>query len=184
MSASSEPGWPEPPGWSPESPASCWARCKELNTQINGLDAELRVLVRAKAPALLDIRGCGVLSAAVFIGETAGVHRFASQARFARFTGTAPVPVWSGASAGKFRLNRGGNRDMNCALQHRDHSGPPRRRPRFEYIAKQTERGKGHHRSRPPPAPPPLRHGVHRAPNRPRRRRRASHHPRGGSLTT
>ena len=119
------------------------ARCQELNTQINGLDAELRVLVRAQAPALLAIPGCGVLSAAVIIGETAGVHRFSSRARFARFTGTAPVPVWSGASAGKVRLNRGGNRDMNCALhtiaitQARQGVGPG-----SSYIAKQTERGK------------------------------------------
>jgi transposase len=119
------------------------ARCQELNTQINGLDAELRVLVRAQAPALLAIPGCGVLSAAVIIGETAGVHRFKSRARFARFTGTAPVPVWSGASVGKVRLNRGGNRDMNCALhtiaitQARRGVGPG-----SSYIAKQTGRGK------------------------------------------
>jgi transposase len=119
------------------------ARCEELNTQIYGLDAELRVLVRAQAPALLAIPGCGVLSAAVIIGETAGVHRFGSRARFARFTGTAPVPVWSGASAGKVRLNRGGNRDMNCALhtiaitQARQGVGPG-----SSYIAKQTGRGK------------------------------------------
>jgi len=84
-----------------------------------------------------------VLSAAVIIGETAGVHRFRSRAAFARFTGTAPVPVWSGASAGKVRLNRGGNRGMNCALhtiaitQARRGIGPGSR-----YIAKQTERGK------------------------------------------
>jgi transposase len=39
-----------------------------------------------------------VLSAAVIIGETAGVHRFRDMDAFARFTGTAPVPVWSGAA--------------------------------------------------------------------------------------
>jgi transposase len=35
---------------------------------------------------------------------------------YARFTGTAPIPVWSGNSRGKVRLNRGGNRAVNCAL--------------------------------------------------------------------
>ena len=64
------------------------------------------MLVRALAPSLLAIPGCGVLSEAVIIGETAAVHRFRDKDAFARFTGTAPVPVWSGASAGKFRLNR------------------------------------------------------------------------------
>lgn len=91
-------------------------RCDELNHQINELEGELRKLVRDLAPSLLAIPGCGVLSAAVIIGETAGVHRFRNKDAFARFTGTAPVPVWSGASNGKVRLNRGGNRAVNCAL--------------------------------------------------------------------
>jgi transposase len=91
-------------------------RCGQLNQQINALESELRELVRDIAPSLLEIPGCGVLSTAVIIGETAGVHRFRDKDAFARFTGTAPVPVWSGASQGKVRLNRGGNRAMNCAL--------------------------------------------------------------------
>ncbi len=118
-------------------------RCEQLNAQIAGLDAELRDLVRVLAPSLLAIPGCGVLSAAVIIGETAGVHRFRSRAAFARFTGTAPVPVWSGASAGKVRLNRGGNRGMNCAL-HNIAITQARRGVGngAAYITKQTERGK------------------------------------------
>jgi len=56
------------------------------------------------------------LSAALIVGETAGIHRFRDKDAFARFTGTAPVPVWSGSSKGKVRLNRGGNRAMNYAL--------------------------------------------------------------------
>lgn len=83
-------------------------RCAELNGLINALEAELRALVRAIAPSLLTIPGCGVLSAALIIGEAAGVARFRDKDAFARFTGTAPVPVWSGASKGKVRLNRGG----------------------------------------------------------------------------
>jgi transposase len=43
------------------------------------------------------------------------VRRFRTKAAFARFTGTAPIPVWSGNSD-RVRLNRGGNRRMNCAL--------------------------------------------------------------------
>ena len=76
-------------------------RCAELNSQIAALERELRVLVRALAPSLLAIPGCGVLSAAVIVGESAGVHRFRTKDAFARFTGTAPVPVWSGSSHGK-----------------------------------------------------------------------------------
>ena len=92
------------------------ARCRELTVAINALERELAGLVRVLAPALLAVPGCGVLGAATIVGETAGARRFRSRAAFARFTGTAPIPVWSGNTAGKVRLNRGGNRRMNCAL--------------------------------------------------------------------
>jgi transposase len=118
------------------------SRCDELNHQTNPLEAELRKLVRAIAPSLLDIPGCGVLSAAVIIGETAGVHRFRDKDAFARFTGTAPVPVWSGASKGKVRLNRGGNRAMNCALHMIAVTQARKVGPGHAYLAKQQARGK------------------------------------------
>lgn len=118
------------------------ARCDELNRQINALETELRRLVRAIAPTLLSIPGCGVLSAAVIIGETAGVHRFRDKDAFARFTGTAPVPVWSGASKGKVRLNRGGNRAMNCALHMIAITQARGIGPGRAYIDKQLARGK------------------------------------------
>jgi transposase len=118
------------------------ARCDELNQQINALEAELRRLVRAIAPTLLAIPGCGVLTAAVIIGETAGVHRFRDKDSYARFTGTAPVPVWSGASAGKVRLNRGGNRAVNCALHMIAVTQARGVGPGKAYLDKQTARGK------------------------------------------
>src|SRR5512133_1965573 len=92
------------------------ARCGELTTEINALEAELRPLVRQLAPALLAVPGCGVLSAAMILGETAGVGRSRSKDAYARFTGTTPIPVWSGDRRGKVRLNRGGNRTVNTAL--------------------------------------------------------------------
>jgi len=118
------------------------ARCDELNHQINALETELRGLVRAIAPTLLAIPGCGVLTAAVIIGETAGVHRFRGKDAYARFTGTAPVPVWSGASAGKVRLNRGGNRAVNCALHMIAVTQARGIGPGQAYLAKQQARGK------------------------------------------
>lgn len=51
----------------------------------------------------------------MILGETAGAARFRSKHAFARFNGTAPVPVWSGNKA-RVRLNRGGNRTVNTAL--------------------------------------------------------------------
>jgi transposase len=92
------------------------ARCRELTMQINQLERELRALMRRLAPTLLALPGCGVLSAATLFAETAGARRFRSKDAYARFTGTAPIPAWSGNTAGKVRLNRGGNRTANCAL--------------------------------------------------------------------
>jgi transposase len=117
-------------------------RCTELNCQINALERELRGLVRVLAPSLLAVPGCGVLSAAVIVGETAGVHRFRDKDAFARFTGTAPVPVWSGSSKGKVRLNRGGNRSMNCALHMIAITQARGVGPGKAYTDKQLERGK------------------------------------------
>jgi transposase len=91
-------------------------RCRELTVEINALEAELRPLVGQLAPTLLAVPGCGVLGAAMILGETAGVGRFRSKDAYARFTGTAPIPVWSGDRRGKVRLNRGGNRTVNTAL--------------------------------------------------------------------
>jgi Transposase IS116/IS110/IS902 family len=49
-------------------------------------------------------------------GKPAGAGRFRSKDAYARFTGTAPIPVWSGDRRGRVRLNRSGNRTVNTAL--------------------------------------------------------------------
>lgn len=118
------------------------ARCRELTIQINSLERELRDLVRVLAPALLAVPGCGVLGAAAIIGETAGARRFRSRDAFARFTGTAPIPVWSGNTAGKVRLNRGGNRRMNCALHMIAVTQARGIGPGKDYLDKTLARGK------------------------------------------
>jgi transposase len=90
-------------------------RCRALNRTVSDLERRIRPLVRCLGPSLLAIPGCGVLSAAKILGETADVGRFSSPAAFARFNGTAPIPVWS-SNTSRFRLNRGGNRRVNTAL--------------------------------------------------------------------
>lgn len=91
------------------------ARIMELSAAIRGLEREIEALVGAAAPQLLELPGCGALTAAKIIGETAGISRFRSKAAFARHNGSAPVPVWSG-NVVRHRLNRGGNRQLNVAL--------------------------------------------------------------------
>jgi transposase len=82
---------------------------------IRALEAELTDRVHAYAPRLLAERGCGPLTAAKLIGEIAGIERFSSDAKLARNAGSAPIPASSGNKT-RHRLDRGGNRQLNCAL--------------------------------------------------------------------
>ena len=84
-------------------------------TRIRELQAELAALVESYAPRLLAERGCGPLTAAKLIGEIAGADRFATDAKLARTGGAAPIPASSGNTS-RHRLDRGGNRQLNCAL--------------------------------------------------------------------
>jgi transposase len=90
-------------------------RIRELTRAINELEHELAALVSALAPRLLAERGCGTLMAAKLLGEIGGVGRFATDAKLARTAGSAPIPASSGQTR-RHRLDRGGNRQLNCAL--------------------------------------------------------------------
>jgi transposase len=87
-----------------------------LTEQINVLAKRISERVRDVAPVLLAMPGCGELTAAKLVGEAAGVTRFKSEAAFARHAGVAPIPVWSGNTAGRVRMTRSGNRQLNAAL--------------------------------------------------------------------
>lgn len=87
-----------------------------LTETINALAKRIGERVRAVAPVLLALPGCGELTAAKLVGEAAGVTRFKSEAAFARHAGVAPIPVWSGNTRGRVRLTRSGNRQLNAAL--------------------------------------------------------------------
>ena len=90
-------------------------RIRELTRTINELESELAPLVAKAAPRLLAERGCGVLIAAKLVGEIAGISRFPTDAKLARIAGSAPIPASSGSTI-RHRLDRGGNRQINCAL--------------------------------------------------------------------
>jgi transposase len=87
-----------------------------LTETIDALAKRIGQRVRVVAPVLLALLGCGELTAAKLVCEAAGVTRFKSAAAFARHAGVAPVPVWSGNTAGRVRMTRSGNRQLNAAL--------------------------------------------------------------------
>lgn len=90
-------------------------RIGELTRRERELTGEIEVLVRAYAPQLLELPGCGALGAAKLIGEIGGIGRFATDAKLARHAGCAPLPASSGRVQ-RHRLSRRGNRQLNVAF--------------------------------------------------------------------
>ncbi len=90
-------------------------RIRELTREANQLERDIDKRVAEQVPSLLEIPGCGALTAAKLVGEAADISRFKSRDAYAMWAGTAPIPVWS-ANNQRFRLNRGGNRQTNAAI--------------------------------------------------------------------
>ncbi len=90
-------------------------RIRELTREANQLERDITKRVTQLVPSLLEIPGCGALTAAKLLGEAADINRFKSRDAYAMWAGVAPIPVWSANNA-RFRLNRGGNRQTNAAL--------------------------------------------------------------------
>lgn len=71
--------------------------------------------VRASGSSVTGIVGVGPIVAAMVIGYTGDVHRFATRHRYAAYTGTAPIEMSSGGRV-IHRLSRRGNRQLNHAM--------------------------------------------------------------------
>jgi transposase len=116
-------------------------RCRALTREIVALERELQVRTETIAPRLLELAGCGPLSAAKLLCEIGPIARFRSDAQLARHAGVAPLEASSGTKR-RHRLDRGGNRQLNCALhriaitQGRVH--PPAR----TYLERKQNEGK------------------------------------------
>jgi transposase len=115
-------------------------RCRDLTREIDALEREIERLTRALAPELLALPGCGALTAACLLGETAGAERFASEARFAMHAGVAPLPASSGNTQ-RYRLNRRGNRQLNAALHRMAVTQMRTHEPAQTFLARKRSEG-------------------------------------------
>jgi transposase len=117
------------------------ARCRSLNRSIAELDRELQERTTTIAPRLLALPGCGALSAAKLLCEIGPIDRFRTDAQLARHAGVAPLDASSGKHQ-RHRPDRGGNRQLNCALhriavtQGRVHA------PARAYLERKQKEGK------------------------------------------
>lgn len=161
-----DPGHPTPRNWRVKKARAALAEwlttqdgliaelaCDELR-DIARLEGEVQLLERRigkrvhdVAPALLELHGCGELTAARIVAEVARVERFKSEAAFARYVGLAPIPHTSGAASVRLRPTKQGNRQLNKAI-HRiaitqvAHNGPGK-----QYFQRRLAEGDSRHRA-------------------------------------
>ncbi len=116
-------------------------RVLAFKEEIAGLDECIRPIVEGAAPAVLELEGVGITTAAdllVAVGENP--ERMRSEGSFAMMCGVSPIPASSGKTR-RHRLNRGGNRSANSVLYlivlTRMRTDPRTQR----YVERRTEEG-------------------------------------------
>jgi transposase len=95
---------------------------RQLLADVRRLDRQVKTASQAIGSAVADhgttltqVYGVGPILAAKLVGHSGDITRFPDRDHFASYTGTAPVEASSG-DVRRHRLNRGGNRQLNCAL--------------------------------------------------------------------
>jgi transposase len=107
--------------WSAEYVATVTAlrltarRIRTLEAEAAELEAQLGPLVKQLVPQLLAEFGVGLITAAQIVCAWSHSGRLRSEAAFAALAGVAPIPASSG-QVQRHRLNRSGDRALNCAL--------------------------------------------------------------------
>ena len=92
-------------------------RIDRLNQEIADLNAQTTAVLANHNPAMLNTYGVGPDTAAtLLIAAGDNPERLRSEASFAALCGVSPVEASSGKTQ-RHRLNRGGDRQTNCALR-------------------------------------------------------------------
>lgn len=117
------------------------SRVVQLDIELKNNRDQLTAIVTARAPELLAMPGVGAVTAAVVLCVWSHPGRVRSEAAMAQIAGTCPIPASSGNTV-RHRLNRGGDRRLNWALNTvvltRMRTDPATR----DYVARRTAEGK------------------------------------------
>lgn len=117
-------------------------RINHLTDEIAVHDAAIKQLVNEAAPQLIAEPGIGHVTAAMFYIAWSHPGRCRNEAAFARLGGVAPIPVTSGQSQDRHRLNRNGDRQLNSALYVVALTRTTHHEPTRVYRAKRRAEGK------------------------------------------
>ena len=90
-------------------------RIRQLELELQEIDAELAQLTDALCPQLRAEAGIGPVCSAQLLVSVADPRRLRSEASFAALAGVSPIEASSGPIK-RHRLNRGGDRQLNWAL--------------------------------------------------------------------
>jgi transposase len=88
---------------------------RRFDEQLRASKQRLEDAVGESGTTVTELFGVGPYVAAIVIGYTGDVTRFANRDQFAAYTGTAPIEVSSGGRV-VHRLSRRGNRQLNHAI--------------------------------------------------------------------
>jgi transposase len=114
---------------------------QQAREQLDVNRRQLLAIVDDIAPGLTDRYGVGPVTAAQAVVSFSHPGRCRSEAAFAALAGTSPIPASSGRIV-RHRLNRGGDRALNCAI-HTIALTRIRSCPRTRaYIERRTAEGK------------------------------------------
>jgi transposase len=116
-------------------------RCRGLTRTILALDRDLQQRTSETAPRLLALPGCGAISAAKLLAEIGPIERFDTDAQLARHAGVAPLEASSGKHR-RHRLDRGGNRQLNCAIHRIAITQARMHPPARAYLERKQSEGK------------------------------------------
>lgn len=88
---------------------------RRLDAQLKPSHKRIRTAIAASGTTVTDLFGIGPIIAAMLIGYSGDIARFANRDRYAAYNGTAPVEFSSGGRT-VHRLSQRGNRNLNHAL--------------------------------------------------------------------
>jgi transposase len=116
-------------------------RALTLEAEAADLESQLEQLLAEIAPDLLHQPGIGPISAAQLLISYSHNGRLRSEAAFASLAGAAPIPASSGQTV-RYRLNRGGDRQLNRALHTIILSRLTHHAPTRAYAKRRTAEGR------------------------------------------